>query len=44
MNNKGDHKAGVKFSKSRMHGITTQIIQLRKSKVFLLLSPLDDKQ
>ena len=27
-----------------MHGITTQIIQLPKSKVFLLLPRLDGKQ
>ena len=39
MNNKG-----VKLSKKRMHGITTQIIQLPKSKVFLLLPRLDGKQ
>ena len=32
------------FPKKRMHGITTQIIQLPKSKAFLLLPLLDNKQ
>ena len=33
-----------KTFQKRMHGITTQIIQLPKLKVFLLLPRLDNKQ